>query len=244
MTYKRRLKFTGYGINLKYKKRLAVLIIGGCILLACLDPVFSGVPEKISIRYDKGLLEQGCLQVFTYKYESEKGGEGKRVVGIMLINAPPERVWQVLEDWDEIGKHMPSLEYYRTKHVVEPVTSGEKRVSYIEGKLKIAFLKIFYTVRVTFDENEFRQEWRLVGVDEIDRLKQRDILLTPSHTLLEDIRGFEYIEPYGGGSQTVYYYAPIVEVSMPIPAWIERRLSESCLNEYMEGVKRKAEENN
>ena len=56
------------------------------------------------------------------------------------------------------------------------------------------------------------------------------------------IQEFEYIEPYGDGSRTRYYYALIVAVSMPVPGWIERRLSKSSLNEYMEGIRQRVED--
>ena len=213
-------------------------------MLTQADSVFSGLPEKVDLHYDKKRLEQGGLQTYTQRYKLDKGGEGKRVIGIILIDAPPETVWRVLEDWEGIGNVIPSLEYYRTRHIASPAGDSGKGMSYIEGKLKVGFLSILYTVCVTFDKTGLRQDWKLVDETEADALRQRGICLEPPAPLLKDIRGFEYIEPYGDGSRTIYYYAPVIEVSVPIPAWIERRLSESCLDEYMEGVKKKAEGNN
>jgi hypothetical protein len=198
--------------------------------------------KKLNITYDKKKLESGELQVFTYTYALEKGGEGKRVVGIMLINAAPEKVWKILENWDAMGKYVPSLEYYKTKHIIKPISDKAAGESYIEGKLKVAFLSILYTLHVSFDKATLSQEWRLVNDQEIKSLKQQNINLTEASSSLKDIRGFEYIEPYGDGTKTIYYYAPIVEVSAPVPAWVERQLSKSSLNEYMEGVKKKVEE--
>jgi len=198
--------------------------------------------KKLNITYDKKKLESGKLQVFTYTYSLKKGGEGKRVVGIMLINAAPGKVWKVLEDWDAMGKYVPSLEYYKTRHVIKPISDNAAGESYIEGKLKVAFLSILYTLHVSFDKASMSQEWRLINADEIKNLKQQNIILTEASSSLKDIRGFEYIEPYDDGSKTIYYYAPIVEVSVPVPAWVERQLSKSSLNEYMEGVKKKVEE--
>jgi hypothetical protein len=232
-------------MTLKTHRIIILIFVVLCIATAgsYMQKDYLRAAKKLNITYDKKKLESGELQVFTYTYPLEKGGEGKRVVGIMLINAAPEKVWKVLENWDAMGKYVPSLEYYKTRHIIKPISDNTVGESYIEGKLKVAFLSILYTLHVSFDKASMSQEWKLVNADEIKNLKQQNIILTEASSSLKNIRGFEYIEPYDDGSKTIYYYAPIVEVSAPVPAWIERQLSKSSLNEYMEGVKKKVEEN-
>lgn len=220
----------------------AMALAAALALMIFSRPATAGPIEKIDIPFDVQRLEKGELQVFTHAYALEKGGRGKRVVGVMLINAPPEQAWKVLENWEAMGDDLPGLEYYKTMHVVRPVTDEQAGESYIEGKLNVGFLSILYTLRVTFDKAGLWQRWELVDEEAVAGLRARKIPINPPSATLSDIRGFEYIEPYGDGSRTIYYYAPIVEVSMPVPDWVERKLSKSSLNEYMEGVKKKVEE--
>jgi len=212
------------------------------MLLFSTYPVMASQIEKLNVPFDTRRLEQGELQVFTHAYPLEKGGHGKRVVGVMLINAPPDKVWKVLEDWESMGGYLPSLEYYKTIHVAHPVTDKQAGESYIEGRIRVAFLSFDYTMRVILDKAGLWQRWELVDDKTLADLKAKGVQVNPPSDSLADIRGFEYIEPYGDGSRTIYYYAPIVEVSMPVPDWVERKLSKSSLNEYMEGIKKKVEQ--
>jgi len=213
-----------------------------CATLPCRTAAASGEGlEKPDINYDRAVLEQGKLQTFTYKYPLADGGTGERVIGVLLINAPPAMVWMALEDWEAMSEFVPDFEYYKTVYV-EPSTSNSSRtMAYIEGKLKIAFFSILYNLRVVFDKQHLWQKWDLVDEAEEKELKAKGVNLSPSSSFLRSVRGFEYIEPYGDGSRTVYYYAPVVEVSMPVPGWIERRIAKSSLTEYMEGLKKKVE---
>ncbi len=210
-------------------------------LLVCLFWIASGEAElqKIEVKLDQKKLDAGKIQTFTQKLDAD--GKRKRVVGVMLIDAPVPHVWAVLEDWEAMGEFVDSLEYYKTVKVLKPV--GENRVgeSLIEGLLKVAFIKIHYTLKVTFDEQNLRQEWRLVRANKIPEYGKQNIKVNKSSAILKNIEGFGYIEPYKEG-KTIYYYAPIVEVSGPIPGWAERKISKSSLREYMKGVKKQAEQ--
>lgn len=221
------------------RKNLIIVIVILWAAVGLANPINGGV--KLDIQYDKKKLEAGELQVFTHQIASGEQGETKRVVGVLLIDAPPEKVWETLEHWDAMGEYIPSLEYYRTVQVLKPVADDTPGESLIEGKLKAAFISIRYTLHVTFDKANLRQDWKLISKEEMKRLRKENSGLKESSATLKDIRGFEYIEPYGDGAKTIYYYAPVVEVSMPVPAWVERQLSKSSLNEYMEGVKKKVE---
>lgn len=213
-----------------------------CVTLSCRTAAASGEGlEKPDIHYDRTVLEQGRLQTFTYEYPLVDGATGKRVVGILLINAPPAMVWRALEDWESMPEFVSDLKYYKTVYVEPSPPNSPRTVAYIEGELKIAFFSILYNLRVVFDRQNLWQKWNLVDEDEEKKLKAKGVSLSPSSSFLRSIRGFGYIEPYGDGSRTVYYYAPVVEVSIPVPGWIERRIAKSSLTEYMEGLKKKVE---
>jgi len=217
------------------------MLLVSTVILALAFPV-SGGPRKLKINYKKDKLEAGKLQVFTQKYRLKDGGEGKRVIGVMLIDATPAKVWKALENWDAMGAYVKSLIYYKTIHRKSPITDNGIGISLIEGKLKAAFLTILYTLEVKFYKSHYYQEWRMVRKEEGAAYRAKNIPVKENKGSVKNIKGFEYIEPYGDGSKTIYYYAPIVEVSIPVPGFVERSISKSSLNEYMLGVKKKVEQ--
>ncbi|MDY6904746.1 MAG: hypothetical protein SWH61_08670 [Thermodesulfobacteriota bacterium] len=221
-------------------KKISILMTAGLLFLlfSGFGVTSSAAVKKLTVPCDQEKLESGEIQVFTHRYTLKDGGEGKRVIGIMLLDAPPAQVWKVLENWDAMGPYVKSLKYYKTIHVINPVSDIASGVSLIEGKLKVGILSFLYTLRVTFDRVGYSQEWRMLTSDEIVDCKKQQIPIRDSSASIKDIRGFEYIEPYGDGSKTIYWYAPVVEVSGLVPGWVERAISKSSLNEYMEAVRK------
>lgn len=224
---------------MRFEKKVTGIIV---LILTCMfSPQVHLYAQKIEVTLDHHKLDAGKIQTIITQMPSDTG-KRKRVIGIMLINAPPDIVWNVLKNWDEMSEFVPSLEYYKTIRVLTPVKKDVAGESLIEGLLKVAFLKIRYTLKVTFDEKNLRQDWRLVTEKEISEYAVQNITINKSSAILKNIEGFEYIEPYADGRKTLYYYAPVVEVAGPVPGWIERKISEGSLTEYMEGVKKKAEQ--
>jgi hypothetical protein len=121
--------------------------------------------QKVKFNLDKAKLESGVLQVFEENYVVEGQGQKKRAVGVILINAPPERVWDVLENWDVMGEYVPGLSYYKTVYVIKPIGKNAMGESLIEGKLSMPPIR--YTLDVKFDKVKLRQDWRLVTENEI-----------------------------------------------------------------------------
>lgn len=219
-------------------KRIVVL----CAILSIMLAGRSGsAPLKLDLPVDRVKLEAGELQTFVHSYKVDGDRLKKRVVGVLLIDAAPPVVWGVLKDWDAMGAFVPNLEYYKTVHVTRPILAGSVGETCIEGKLRSGFITIFYTLNVVFDEPGLSQEWRMVSDAEVDAYAARGIKMAKGSAGLKNIEGFEYIEPYGDGSKTVYYYAPIVETSGPVPAFVERSLAKASLKGYMEGVRKKVE---
>ena len=211
-----------------------------CLCLALVGSLAYG-QEKLNLNLDQKVLESGKLQTFTCAYKVEGKGTKKRAVGVMLIDAPPAKVWEVLLNWDAMGAYVPGLEYYKTIQQLKPLAKDAIGESLIEGKLTFPVLAVKYTLHVAFDEQNLRQDWRLVTEEEVNACAKKGIKITRSTGGLKNIEGFEYIEPYGDGTKTVYYYAPIVETSIPVPDFAERFISKSTLPGYMEGVKKRVE---
>ncbi len=200
---------------------------------------YGAEPQKINFNIDKAKLESGVLQVFEENYVVEGKGQKKRAVGIILINAPPERVWNVLENWDVMGEFVPGLSYYKTVHVIKPIGKGGVGESLIEGKLSLPPIR--YTLDVKFDKVNLRQDWRLVTEKEILSYNEKREILQKNSSVVKSIEGYEYLEPYNKGTQTVYTYAPIIETSGPVPDFIDRALTKNTLSGYVTAVKKRVE---
>lgn len=219
--------------------RASPLILLAVVGLMAPPPSGKAEAEKFNYQLDEKKLLAGEIQVFVKEYQVEGKGIKKRVVGVMILKAPRDRVWQVLEDWDAMGPFVPGLDYNKTIHVFEPAGSKDKiGNSLIEGQLQVLFLTINYTLNVKFDNVHYRQDWKMVTDQEVETYQEQKIQVKKAHRGLKNIEGFEYVEPYGDGSATIYYYAPIVETSIPMPEFLEEALSKTTLSGYMEGIRR------
>lgn len=208
-----------------------------CIMLLLLPGLISFTAagsQKINVPLDTILLEKGDLQVFEFKQPA-----GKRVIGVILIDAPPAKVWKVTKNWARVPEYSSSVKYYKTVHLVGRNSGTTEKL--IEGKMKVAFLSIVYTLDVLFDDNAMHQKWRLLTEKERSEYGKNNINLKENDSKIKRIDGFGYVEAYDNGTRSLYYYAPAVEVSVPVPAFVERALVKSSLHDFMKGVKRAAE---
>ncbi len=219
-------------------------IISLVVIFICLNAYSKNSGnQKIEVDIDEKKLIAGELQVFEYDFDIPGEGKGRRLIGVLLIEAPVAKVWELLADWDSMNEYVPGLEYYKTKLILNKSEKGKVLESVIEAELDVTFfLSLNYTLRVRFDEENLRQEWTFVTDEEIEEYNKAEKLeINESSIGIKNIEGFEYIEPYDGGNKTVYYYAPIVEVSIPVPDFVDTALSNKSLTEYMIAVKKKAE---
>lgn len=214
-------------------------LILSILLMALAVLAYGAEPQKLKLNIDKAKLEAGILQVFEENYVVEGKGQKRRAVGVILINAPTAKVWEVLENWDVMGEFVPGLSYYKTVHVIKPIGKSDIGESLIEGKL--SFPPSRYTLDVLFDKVNLRQDWRLVTEKEIASYNEKQEVLKKNSFMIKSIEGYEYLEPYNNGLQTVYTYAPIIEISGPVPNFIDRALTKNTLPEYVKAVKKRVE---
>lgn len=213
-----------------------IIVFLWIILLFSIHPAHAEL-EKVNIRLDEKKLNAGKIQTFVYEDDTNGNSIRKRVVGVVLLDGPVSTVWEVLEDWDAMGDNVPSLKYNKTIKVLHSDAKQSLKESLIESLLEIAFVKIIYTLHVRFDKQNLRQDWWLVTDREVLDYAKKNISVKESSGILKNIEGFQYIEPYGDGNKTIYYYAPIVEISGPIPGWIENKITKSSLEDYLEAIK-------
>jgi len=205
------------------------------VLLFCLALCTAlGAVQKISVPLDKAKLEKGELQTFIIPLKTAEGQAKRRVIGVVVIDAPPARVWQVLENWEAMSAFVPGLEYYRV------IGRRGPDESIIEGTVRAGLIKILYTLVVRFDPVKLTQDWFFIKPDQVKEYGDKGIPVKKPTWNIKNVEGFEYIEPYGDGSRTIYYYAPVIEAKA-VPEWIERLLAKRGLDGYMLGIKKKVE---
>ena len=196
-------------------------------------------PQKLKLKIDKTKLEAGQLQTFEENYNVEGKGQKRRAIGVILINASLEKVWSVLENWDVMGEYAPGLSYYKTVYVIKPLGKDTVGESLIEGKL--SFPPIIYTLDVVFDKTNLRQDWRLVTEKEMASYNEKKEIVKKNSGMLRSIEGYEYLESYNNGQQTVYTYAPIIETAGAVPAFIDKALTKNTLSGYVKAIKKRVE---
>lgn len=227
---------------MKYSILISVALTATMFLLTGLTSgkTFS---EDIQVNIDEEKLRSEELQVFILDESAETSGEGKRkrILGVMLYNAPPEAVWSILKKWEMTPEFVPAINYYKTLKVIKPVRKGSAGKSLIEGSMRVAFMNIIYTLNVRFYEDSMRHEWRMLSDNEIEEYREQGVKVKDNSSTLRLVEGFGFVKPYGDGSQSVYYYSPVVETGVPVPGYIERSLTERSLNDYMVGLKKLVE---
>jgi hypothetical protein len=217
------------------KKSLILSIF--IMLIAVL--AYGAEPQKLKLNIDKAKLEAGTLQTFEENYVVEGKGQKRRAIGVILINAAPAKVWEVLEKWDVMGEYVPGLSYYKTIHVIKPLGTDTIGETLIEGKL--SFPPIIYTLDVVFDKANLRQDWRLVTEKEIAMYNEKKEVVKKNSGMIKNIEGYEYLEPYNNGQQTVYTYAPIIETFGAVPQFIDKALTKNTLSGYVKAIKKRVE---
>ena len=101
-------------------------------------------------------------------------------------------------------------------------------------------ISVEYSMAVKFDEAAYTVSWSLLSPEETTAYKQRGIDVLTKTSGLKNIEGFSLMEAYNS-KQTVYYYAPIIKVSLPVPSFAENYIAKVTLSGYMEAIKERAE---
>ncbi len=219
------------------KKIIILLMLGIC------TTAFTQDVGKINIYLNKQKLAAGELQTFEFDYITSGQGKKKGVIGVVLVNAPQAELWKVLMDWDSMSEYVPGVTQHKTRYVVKSAKDGSPLESLIEARLKTAgILSIIYTLRVKFDGEKLVQEWSFLSDNETEELnKEKNLGLNKASFGLKNISGFQYIESYSETGKCVFYYAPVVEISIPLPGFVEKAITGKTLSDFMIAVKKRAE---
>jgi hypothetical protein len=199
----------------------------------------------LDIQLDEKKLADGELQTFVETLKTKGKGGKKRIIGVIMINASQAEVWKIIENWDAYGEFVPGLKYYKTRFKKTFFNKPDVVQSYIEGYIKIPvpFVRKTYTLDVNFDRSNYFIKWQLIDNNRIYELNQQGLYLTNGSRVIQNIEGFSYLKPFDNGKKTIIYYAPVVEISIPVPQRVERFLSGTIMKGFMEAIKNRAETN-
>lgn len=190
---------------------------------------------------DQRKLANYDIQTFEKQFSTpDSEGQTKGLMGVLLIDAPYDQVWSVISDWEAQGDFVPGLDYFRVKHVF-PAADEQHWRALIEGKLDIPFVSFRYTLDAHFDKTKGTMRWAMLRDEELKAFQDADIPVRASdEDRLRDIQGFGQIKAFSD-QQTVYYYAPIVEVNVSIPGFVENMIKKVSLSQYLHAIKDQAE---
>lgn len=217
------------------------IVVSAVILLLTGAQFVAGIQDPFDFKVDWDGLKNGEPQLFERKYPDTGTGKKRQIAAIVMINAEPEKVWQVLKNWDALGDFVPDVEYYKTLLILEPVEDGKIGKAFIEGRLDVPLFDIRYTLDVRFDSSHYYQEWRMLTPEEISIYKMIGVGIQSNSSGIENIEGSTRIKPYGNGSKALLVYTSTVEYSMPLPSFLEDYIARSALSGYMLGVKKQVE---
>lgn len=212
-----------------------------CICLFLVSSIAYG-REKLDLDIDEKVLEAGEVQIFMIEYYKIEGKGGKKGgMGVILIDAPPAETWNYICNWDILEEYVPTLDNCETLLPVKPVVKGGTGESLIKQMFKFPLVTVKYALDVSFDEQEFYQDWRLVKKPEAKEYSKKGHKIPSPSFGIRDIVGFQYLEPYGDGNQSVLYYATNVVASVPVPNFLQKFIADVSLKGYLESVKKRIE---
>ena len=142
-------------------------------------------------------LERGEVAIKTVGGE---GGGTERVQATILIAAPAERVWQIMNDCDHSPEFVPGLKSCR-------VLRREGQDEIIEHSMKFSWLlpEVTYVFRARYEQNRQVAFQRIAG----------------------DVRRFEgnwTLQPVDGERKTIVVYSLYLDPGFLVPQWMVRLL--------------------
>ncbi|NMB65879.1 MAG: hypothetical protein GYA16_13525 [Spirochaetes bacterium] len=205
---------------------LVILVFG---LLVLYHNAYADIDNSLLKQADVQSLREGNIVIKKQKSKTQEG-EIARVAGAILIQKPIQEVWKCILDWERMPQYVDTLDYYT---VLAKINHNS---SIIEGQIHVAFLKFNYTLLVSNDERNYYQKWQLISENDIVQYNiQKNI--KPASTGIKNIEGYQYCIPLDDNN-TIVYYAPVVEVSVPVPGFVENNLTQKSIKDYLYGIKR------
>lgn len=179
------------------------------------------------MRPEKGCYIRTCCQLSFGVWTREKpGSDVKEVRAVGEVDAPPERVYQVITDFEHYAEFMPYLE---DSKVIK--RSDDEVVTWAIMNAPMVSRRD-WIVRVKLDpKNKLGTTWTLATEgpppsDRAVRLKVND--------------GSWTLEPLDGGKRTRCTYYLYTDPGGSIPTWIANKANTMALPDLFEAVRKRA----
>jgi hypothetical protein len=171
-------------------------------------------------------------------YARERKGSGvqeMRAEGVM--DAPPEKVWRVLRDYDRYPKTMPYIQAARILHRED----GDK-VMYLYSVVSAPMVNARdYVIRVV-DESDWRDGRGYLKVSW--KIANERAPKAPGNIVRVEVNdGFWLLEPSENGKSTRAVYYLYTDPGGAIPRWIVNRANATAIPDVWEAVRRAAKAN-
>jgi len=169
---------------------------------------------------EQARLDEGKLVLLNKSGRSE--GE-RMVTGLIKVDAPAEKVWEIVLSNEHIAASSKSVHEVVTYHDEEAGGVRDLRLAYL---LKVGWTEIRYHSAREYRAAEQYLTWVL------DKDKPNDIEWT---------EGSYSTWPGTQPETTVFLYKARIETGKAIPKWLEEHLTESSLKKYLVYIKDIAE---
>ncbi len=163
-------------------------------------------------------LEAGKVVLSKKGSKDEKGNDRGRARAMILVEKPPQALWNCIRNYKEQPEYMPHL-VKAEKYFEEGNRVG------LQQTLKILYKKVTYHILQTFDHENKYMTWR------IDTTRENDI---------ENTEGSWRFVEYGSG-RTVAIYTVSVDSGMSIPGFLANFLLNRDVPKVVKALKERAE---
>lgn len=177
--------------------RLATLPLVGTLLFAAPEPAIPSSSERVIE------IQEAPFRAF-----------GRSVTARFFVNAPPQRVFETLTDYEHLAEFMP---------MVDEATLLESREGWAKVRFRVRVLRVFDLVEV--DERTMEPWHRISWHAVAGPLRTSD--------------GAWIFTPVGGGTEVTY--RTDVDPGIPVPPALTGFLVKQGLPEFLESVRKRVE---
>jgi uncharacterized protein YndB with AHSA1/START domain len=201
---------TGTPLAASEPPELPDVAAGACV---CCGPGVA--PAQALVASEEWLqLRDGALLKRTKRLERGSSLRGGAVAAVLLPH-PPERVWEVLTDFESWPRFMPHL-------ISTQITRRDGRRQWVEQRFRILLSPMRHTTVYELDPRSGRLSW------ELDLEQAHDIASS---------RGTWQLAPADEGRSTLLHYASSVDSGREVPAFVERMLVERSLDDLFASLR-------
>ena len=183
---------------------------------AMADPV---VPD-LTAKQLKKIEQKKRVIVREERFKDKDGKDQARGMAIAIIRKPWTDVWDILTNYDKQPEYMPRLTKCR-------VDKKDGNTWYVFHKLKVLFVGIEYTLKMTLNREKRRIHWEVA----------KDL----PHDIAETIGSWEFFPHGPQGKHTLVAYRIFLDSGRMIPQSVQNMLTKKDLPGVLRSLRRRVE---